>query len=822
VVAVVTAEEFQARITKVEGDKVTVQKMKGKELEGLRYTPLFDYFVKTAGPGAFRVVVDNYVTDADGTGVVHQAPAFGEDDNRVCMEHGVTKKGEGVICPVDMDGNFTAEVTDFAGKHVKDPATDPLIVALLKKKGRLVDESKIKHQYPHCWRSDTPLIYRAVPSWFVDVPKIKADLLKNNEQTYWVPDFVKSKRFHNWLEDAREWSVSRSRYWGTPLPIWRSDDKKEMVVIGSIEELEKLSGVKGINDLHRDSIDHIVIPSERGPEHNLKRVPEVFDCWFESGSMPYAQVHYPFENKEFFETGFPADFIAEGLDQTRGWFYTLMVISTALFNKPAFKNLVVNGLVLAEDGSKMSKRKKNYPDPLHIVNNYGADALRIYLINSPVVRAEPLRFKESGVFEVVKTVLLPWRNAYRFFVEQARRLKKVDKTSFEVDPEIHAHTTNVMDKWILSSLQSLIAFVHEEMEAYRLYTVVPRLVEFTVQMSNWYVRMNKNRLKGSNGKQECQHALATLYEVLMNLARLMAPFSPFMSEVTYLNLRKALPAKDRADSVHYLMVPQANQKAIDLSVELRVAKMQTVIELGRVTRESSGISLKVPVPEVFVVCRDPAYLADVQFLSEYIKVELNAKNVVFSNDVKKFGVYHAEPNSKQLGPRLKQKRGAVEAKIRALTHDEVANLEQEKKVVIEGETITYDDVTITWDFTGDSTKYKAELNRPAGVMVVSSAALDDECKQEGFAREVMNRIQKARKEAKLKIEDVIKVFYEPVGDTPQLQLAVTKWADFIQKGIKSTVAHKSTMPDVPTIPVGGKPFVEAEVHGEKFNIYLTH
>jgi isoleucyl-tRNA synthetase len=344
----------------------------GASLKGQAYEPCFDYF-KTETRG-FRVLVDKFVKDDSGTGIVHMAPAFGEEDNRICREAGlVAKDGAGIVCPLDANGRFTAEVRDFAGMYIKD--ADGPIAEALKARGLLVEKEVYNHSYPFCWRSETPLIYRTIPSWFVNVESIKERLLAANAQTYWVPEFVQTKRFHNWLKDARDWAISRNRFWGTPLPIWTSADGEEVVVVGSIAELQALSGRADVTDLHRQYIDEITIPSKQG-KGLLRRVDEVFDCWFESGAMPYAQHHYPFENKAKFEAAFPADFIAEGLDQTRGWFYTLMVLSTALFDKPPFKNLIVNGLVLAEDGLKMSKRLKNYPDPLHVIHEYGADALR--------------------------------------------------------------------------------------------------------------------------------------------------------------------------------------------------------------------------------------------------------------------------------------------------------------------------------------------------------------------------------------------------------------------------------------------------------------
>merc|ERR1711962_1829041 len=470
---------MEARLSalfKSEEEYTILDRFKGQTLKGKKYTPLFPYFEgMKASNNAFRILADSYVTDDSGTGVVHSAPAFGEDDYRVCLESGILQRGGSLPCPVNASGLFTDEVSDFKGMYVKD--ADKLILNKLKQIGRLVHRSTIKHSYPFCWRSDTPLIYKAVPGWFIRVENMVDRLLKNNKECYWVPEFVKEKRFHNWLAQARDWNVSRNRYWGTPMPLWVSDNYEEMICVGSIEELEQLSGVK-VTDLHRESVDGITIPSQKG-NGTLKRVSEVFDCWFESGSMPYAQAHYPFENKEIFEKSFPADFIAEGVDQTRGWFYTLLVISTALFDKPPFKNLIVNGLVLAKDGEKMSKRKKNYPDPMEVVNKYGADAVRLYLINSPVVKAETLKFKEEGVHAVLKDVFLPWFNAYRFLVQNIDAYNNGRDEKFVWNSRTsYGNSKNVMDRWIISFTQSLLTFVNREMDSYRLYTVLPRLMKF--------------------------------------------------------------------------------------------------------------------------------------------------------------------------------------------------------------------------------------------------------------------------------------------------------------------------------------------------------
>ena len=437
-------------------------KVRGKDMLGWKYTPPFDYFYEDFKDIAFKVLNATYVTADSGTGIVHQAPAFGEDDYSVAMAAGIINENRPPPDPVNDTGHFTDRARDFAGMHVKE--ADKHIIKHLKNSNRLVVDSQLKHSYPMCPRSDTPLIYRAVPSWFIRIPEIVPDMLKNIEGSHWVPSFVKERRFANWIGNARDWNVGRNRYWGTPIPLWVSEDLEERVCIGSRAELAELSGFTGnLEDIHRDKIDHITIPSQQG-KGVLRRIDEVFDCWFESGSMPYASQHYPFENADTFKESFPGDFIAEGLDQTRGWFYTLLVLGTHLFGKSPFQNCVVNGIVLAEDGKKMSKRLKNYPDPTIIMQKYGADALRLYLINSPVVRAEPLRFKESGVKEVVQKVLLPLWNSYKFFEGQVALLKKVEGVAYMWNPSVESNNSNVMDRWILASCQSLLEFVNQEMK----------------------------------------------------------------------------------------------------------------------------------------------------------------------------------------------------------------------------------------------------------------------------------------------------------------------------------------------------------------------
>ncbi|KAK9826356.1 hypothetical protein WJX81_001579 [Elliptochloris bilobata] len=734
--------------------------VKGNELAGQAYTPLFPYFAALAGAGgAFRVVADGYVTADSGTGVVHCAPAFGEDDMRVCIANGIVAKGAEVPCPVDADGRFTSDVAEFAGRFVKDADRD--IIAELKAAGRLVDFQTITHSYPFCWRSETPLIYKAVPSWFIAVEKIKPQLLACNAETTWVPAYVKDKRFHNWLETAHDWAVSRSRFWGTPLPIWASADLAEIRVIGSVAELEAATGAK-VMDLHRHFIDNLTIPDAAGTGV-LRRVDEVFDCWFESGSMPYGQVHYPFEHKEAFEAQFPADFVAEGLDQTRGWFYTLMVLSTALFGKPAFRNLVCNGLVLAADGKKMSKRLKNYPDPNEILDEYGADALRLYLINSPVVRAETLKFRKEGVFNVIKDVMLPWFNAYRFLVQNALRWESEAGSRFDPLQVDVLQATNVLDRWICAASRSLTSFVRREMGAYRLYTVVPFLVQFIEALTNVYVRFNRTRLKGRRGEADCRMALACLFDVLLTVCKAMAPFTPFFCEMMYRNLRRALPP-GALESVHWCDFPEAAAaQAGDKEIQASVTRMRCVIELARNIRDRHNKPLKQPLRRVIISHEDAALLSSLAGeLREYVLQEANVCEVEICADPLEYASVRAEPNYQVLGKKVGKALAKVKAALTAMTPAEIAAFERNGGAEVAGERLTTDDVRVVREFRLPEGISAADLDAASdpqsGLLVVLDLRPDDSLQVAGLAREVTNRIQKLRKHAGLVASEPVEVW----------------------------------------------------------------
>ena len=699
----------------------------GAALAGVKYAPIFDDFADHAG--AFQVLVDAFVSTEDGTGIVHMAPAYGEDDYRICRAAGIE-----LVDPLDEDCVFTDRVPAFAGQFCKE--ADKAIIRTLKELGSLIHQSTLQHSYPFCERTDTPLIYRAIDAWYVRVEDLRERMQAHNEQIHWTPGHVGEKRFANWLADAKDWNISRNRFWGSCIPVWvNEEDAEDMICVSSVEQLEELSGER-VEDLHKHYVDEIVIEREG---KTYRRTPEVLDCWFESGSMPYAQHHYPFENKEMFEANFPADFIAEGLDQTRGWFYTLTVLSTALFDKPAFKNVVVNGLVLAEDGLKMSKRLKNYPDPLHVINAYGADALRLYLINSPVVRAESLRFSEDGVKHALRHLLLPWWNAYSFFVTYAN----VD--GWTPDQAV-AERTNLLDRWIQSSLARLEQEVSAAMDDYDLQAAVRPFVAFIEDLTNWYIRRSRRRFWKTDDDADKAQAYATLYEALVGLCKIAAPFTPFIAEAIYGNLRtEAMPK-----SVHLCDFPTAADAQRDEVLEGQMALVMSAVEQGRTLRTEYKLKNRQPLARMFVVCDDERLLANIQALESLIADELNIRSVEFSTDASELATIQAKPNFKQLGPKLgplmKQAAGLIggleDDQINALSAGGTVDVTLEHEVI----TLTAADIEVV-----RQPKEGLAVSAEGSLVVGLDTALNEDLIQEGLAREFVNKVQTLRKELDLAV-----------------------------------------------------------------------
>ena len=734
-------------------------KLKGADLNGRRYQPIFDYFANLADDGAFKIITADYVSTEDGTGIVHIAPGFGEDDAAAAKEHGIPE-----VCPIDEECRFTKEVADYAGRYVKEADKD--IIRHLKQEGILIHRANIKHNYPHCWRDDTPLIYRAVSTWFVKIDPIKEKMLNANSQINWVPSHIKNGRFGKWLENARDWSISRNRYWGNPLPVWRNESG-ETICIGSVEELEKLSGVK-VDDIHKHFVDKIEIPSPTGKEP-LKRIPEVLDCWFESGSMPYAQQHYPFENREHFEANFPADFIAEGLDQTRGWFYTLVVLGAALFDKPAFSNVIVNGLILAEDGQKMSKRKKNYPDPQVIFDSYGADALRLFLLGSQVVRGEDLKFSENSIKEVLRGVMIPMWNAYSFFITYAN-LDKWEPPETLTAPD---NPENPLDRWILSSLSEMVDEIRENMDNYILQKAANRFEKFVEDLTNWYIRRSRRRFWKSQNDTDKDDAYSTLYYVLVTFCKTAAPFIPFITEEMYRNLR----TDSMPESVHLCDFPVADKECRDPRLERQMEYTMNAVTQGRFLRAQHSLKVRQPLNKVFIASSDEETRTLLEETADIIAEELNVKNVVIDADETSLVVRTVKANYKVLGSKLGKNMKEAAALIMQLDSSETDKILSGGTATLtlsSGEElqITQDDVLIQ-----RTEKPGLCVSTEKDITVALDTVLTDELKCEGVARELVSKIQNLRKEKGFEVSDRIEISYS-VEDN-NLKEAILEFSDYI-------------------------------------------
>jgi isoleucyl-tRNA synthetase len=725
------------------------------DLLEMTYDPLFDYFAEKRGEGAFRVVTADFVSTDEGTGIVHIAPGFGEDDYALGKE-----KGLPVVCPIDEDCAFTSEVGDYQGTFVKD--ADRALTRGLRESGHLLDAGTLMHSSPFCWRCDSPLIYRSIATWFVAIAPIKQKMLDANDQIWWVPEHIKGGRFGRWLEGARDWAISRNRYWGTPLPIWRNEETGEALCVGSREELEKLSGRK-VEDLHKHYIDDIEIPSPTG-RGVLTRVPEVLDCWFESGSMPYGQSHYPFENKERFEANFPPDFISEGLDQTRGWFYTLTILAAALFDKPAFKNCIVSGMLLAEDGRKMSKRLKNYPEPTEMLDVYGADALRLYLLNSPALRAEEMRMTEQGIKESLRSVLIPLWNAYSFFVTYAR----IDGWS-PAAAENQA-PANRLDRWILSELQTLLHDMNTEMTAYRLYRTVPAMVSFVEKLTNWYIRRSRRRFWKSEDDSDKAQAYATLYQVLVTFIKSLAPLLPFITEEIYQNLVRSFNA-DAEESVHLCEMPQADESLRDAELEEQMQLATLAVSLGRSLRSKHDLKVRQPLRRLYLLPPNEQSREELVAMQSMIADELNIKEIIIVEDETELADVSFKPNFRVLGPRFGKRMKEVASRVQSLTSDEIATLRDGGSVPAADGEITLDDLEVIRT-EKDGLIVAVENN----LGVALDTELDDELVEECTAREFVNRVQNMRRDSGLDVSDRIDL---SVKGEPGLEGAVCNHRDYI-------------------------------------------
>lgn len=739
------AKEAVERWLTAENHKV-VGTFLGKELIGKHYKPLFPYFCAMEAEGAFRVVGGDFVEVTEGTGIVHMAPAFGEIDFLTCKQEKIP-----LVCPVDQNGRFTHEIKEYEGKFVKE--ADKEIIKRLKVQGSLFFSGRIRHRYPFCWRSDTPLIYRAISTWFLCVEAIKERVIKANAQVHWVPSHLKEGRFGKWLEGARDWAISRNRYWGTPLPIWKSDEG-DIHIVGSIKELKELTGVE-VTDLHRHTIDALSFTKEG---KRYERVKEVFDCWFDAGSMPYAQNHYPFENKELTEKGFPADFIAEGIDQTRGWFYTLLILSTALFDRAAYKNVVVNGIILTEQGNKMSKRLKNYPEPDIVINKYGADAVRLYLLASPVVKGDDLCFSEKGVEQTLRAILLPLWNAHVFYHTYASIYHYEPREATEDGITSEA----ILDRWILSSLSRLVERVEGAMERYELSEAVEPLLSFIDALTNWYIRRSRRRFWEDQDPIDQKRAFGTLHHVLIVLTRLVAPFIPFMSEAIYQRLK----TPDMPLSVHLADFPKSNMECRDTALEAGMEALRIIVSVGHALRKESKLKVRQPLLAMHLVVNDPDLIPFLESHQQLIMDELNVKAVLLHRERREFMQFAIKPNFRALGKRVGEHMRELQLFISMLSQEEISKLQAGHALTIKvGQMsfeLTLDDVEIV----PVAKEGWAALH--AGPFIIAlDTKLDEPLILEGIARELVNKINTMRKEANLAVTDRIRLYFATTAKVRQ-------------------------------------------------------
>ncbi len=758
----------------VEGVREVLGRCKGKDLEYREYEPLFPYAVdKLKGKKAFIVTCDDYVTTEDGTGIVHMAPAFGEDDNRVCTRYDVA-----FVNFVNTRGELT-EDTDWPGIFVKK--ADPMILDRLEKDGKLFKAPEFTHSYPHCWRCDTPLLYYARESWFVKMTAVKDELVANNNTVNWIPKSIGEGRFGNWIEHVQDWGISRNRYWGTPLNIWECEDSHcgHQHAIGSIEELKSMSDDCPEDiELHRPYIDKVTVkcPECGGRMH---RVSEVIDCWFDSGSMPFAQWHYPFENKDIFEKRFPADFISEAVDQTRGWFYSLIAISTLLFHRAPYKNVIVLGHVQDKDGRKMSKSKGNAVDPMEALTKHGADAIRWYFYENSAPWL-PNRFHDDAVQEGARKFMGTLWNTYAFFVLYAN-IDNFDATKYTLD----YGKLPVMDKWCLSRLETMVKSVDTNLTNYRVTEAAKALQTFVDELSNWYVRRSRSRFWAKGMEEDKVNAYMTLYTALVTTAKAAAPMVPFITESIYRNLVCSID-KNAPESVHLTDFPKVHEDWIDTELEENMGEVQGIVVLGRAARNEANIKNRQPVGHMFV--KAPKVLPD--FYREIVEEELNVKKVVFKDDMEEYVTYHVKPEFRVLGPKVGKQMGAVQKALKALKgHEAKEALEKtgELKLALEGGEVvlTKEDVDIVMS---QAEGYACQ--RYGEVTIALETTLSPELIEEGFVREIISKVQTMRKENGFEVTDHIRL---ALKGNEKLAAIVKKNEDFV-KGVTlaDSIAYDTT------------------------------
>ncbi len=704
--------------------------MRGADFVGMAYEPMFPYFKHLKDKGAFRVLSGEFVSTEDGTGIVHIAPGFGQDDFEACRAY---DENFPVVCPVDEAGKFTAEVPDYQGKQVFE--TNEPIMQLLKEKGILVKKEQYTHSYPFCWRTDTPLIYKAMSSWFVKVTDFRDNMVKNNQQINWVPEHIKDGRFGKWLEGARDWSISRNRFWGTPIPVWKSDNPQfpRIDVFGSVAEIKEKTGIE-VTNLHKPYIDEVVYPNPDDPSGKtmMRRVDDVFDCWFESGSMPYAQVHYPFENKEWFENHFPADFIVEAMDQTRGWFYTLTVLATALHNKPAFKNCICTGLLMAEGGQKLSKRLKNYPDPNEVLESIGSDTLRWFLVSSPVLKGGNLAVDKEGkeISKAARVAQIPMWNAYYFFTLYANaegyQAREVSSSN------------EAIDNYILSKLKRLSQIVKQGLDTYDVALSCNEIASFMEILNNWYIRRTRDRFWVGDTQ-----AFDVLYTVLVNLCKIMAPLMPFLCEYVYKNLTSG-------ESVHLTDYPQLADIRLDEKLVNEMDFLQDLCSAGKFIREEKNLRNRLPLAGLTVVGDNLGFL-NAQY-QDIIKDELNVKEIRIDNNLAAYAAKTVYLYTPLLGKALGKDMGPVMGAYKQGKWE----LNADGTLSIAGKTLTPDLFEVRLDMK-DGVAGKAFADNKA--VVTLDTNVTDELKREGMARDFVRLVQTLRKDKDFNISDRIELCY---------------------------------------------------------------